>query len=413
MKTVAVLADILPPAAVSGPEESGPEFARIGTPEAVVRPASTDEVATVMRWASREGVGVLPVRSGRRTGSVSGAQGGRDRWIILSTERLAGIEIYEAADLTLTAGAGTPVRQLAAALRGSGQWLPFDPPHVLDRSLGGLVADGVSGPMATGYGELRNHVLGMTVVTGDGRVLRLGGRVVKNVAGFDLIKPMTGSRGALAVMTSVCLRAFPIPQEDRVLVLRATSTTDLLESAVAVGTAPVLPVSSFLVDRLDEAGASAALIVRLHGARNTVDADQRTIERHVGRAFDVIGASSGVALVERVRDHAAGEPVTVLASASPSRVADLLAAIDPVGYSSLTFDSYAALARIGLADTDANAVSALTARVEALGGAVRVERAPGVALRETGSRLTTDELRLVDRLRAAFDPGEILWPARR
>src|SRR5680860_1056589 len=105
---------------------------------------------------------------------------------MLSTARMSGVEIYEPADLTLTAGAGTPLRELAEALAPHDQWLPFDPPDADGRTLGGLVAAGLSGPLAAGYGPLRNHVLGATVVCGDGRVLRLGGRVVKNVAGFDL-----------------------------------------------------------------------------------------------------------------------------------------------------------------------------------------------------------------------------------
>ena len=176
-----------------------------GVPEAIVSPESTGEVSSVMSWASAEGVGVVPAGSGRRLGprTLSG------RFIVLTTDRITGIEIYEPADVTFTARAGTPVRAVDRELRVNGQWLPFDPPDILDRTLGGVVASGESGPLWMGYGEMRNHVLGMTVVTGDGRVLALGGRVVKNVAGFDLLKPMVGCVGRLAVITSVCMRAFP------------------------------------------------------------------------------------------------------------------------------------------------------------------------------------------------------------
>jgi glycolate oxidase FAD binding subunit len=407
-----MLADILPAEAVTLTGDSEIVLDHLGAPECVVRPASAEEVATVMAWASREGVGVLPIRSGRRTAPAGGT--GRDGapWIVLSVERLNGIEIYEAADLTLTAGAGTPLRELDGALRANGQWAPFDPPHVLTRSLGGLVADGASGPLATGYGELRNHVLGMTVVTGDGRVLRLGGRVVKNVAGFDLIKPMTGSRGSLAVMTSVCLRTFPVPQEDRVLLLSAGAVADLVGAAVAVGTAPVLPVSSFMIDRLDEAGGAAALIVRLHGARAAVDADQRTIEQHVGRVFDVVDDGRRTSVLEQGRDHATGSSVTVLASASPSRLAELIAAIEATGTVSLAVDPYSSLARVGLDGVEADALGTLTERVGAIGGAVRVDGGTDPSLRQAGSRPTPDEARIVQRLRAAFDPEGVLWPAR-
>jgi len=143
---------------------------------------STEEVADTLRWAAANDIGVLPVGSAART-----APPRRDgRFVVLSTDRLTGMEIYEPADVTLTAKGGTPLEEISDALRAHRQWLPFDPPGAAGRTLAGLVATGESGPVATGYGELRNHVLGATVVCGDGRVLRLGGRVVKDrLLGLD------------------------------------------------------------------------------------------------------------------------------------------------------------------------------------------------------------------------------------
>ena len=158
---------------------------------------------------------------------------------MISTARLNGIEIYEPADLTLTARSGTSLVDIAAELRSHSQWLPFDPPRLLDRTLGGFVATGQSGPLWMGYGELRNHVLGMTIVSGDGRLLKLGGRVMKNVAGFDLLKPIVGSHGRFGVITSVSIRAFPVPAVERVLVLRADSV-----SAVSYTHLPLPPIYS-------------------------------------------------------------------------------------------------------------------------------------------------------------------------
>ena len=133
-------------------------------PMSVLAPISADEVAEIMKWASREAVGVLPFCGGSRLPAVS-----EDHpYVAVSTSRLSGVEIYEAADLTVTAGAGTPFTTIDRVLRENRQWAPFNPPRVEDRSLGGLVALGESGSLWMGYGELRNHVLGMTVVTGDG-----------------------------------------------------------------------------------------------------------------------------------------------------------------------------------------------------------------------------------------------------
>ena len=398
------LASILPPEALTPDTRRQPALGR--PPEAVVRPADVEEVARVMSWATREGVGVLPVASGARTSRV-----GRDgRYVALDTRRLSGIEAYEAADLTLTAGAGTPFSSVSDALAEHGQWAPFDPPHVDRRSLGGLVALGESGPLRTGYGELRNHVLGCTVVTGDGRILRLGGRVVKNVAGFDVLKAVVGSRGTLAVVTSVTLRAFPVPQVDRVLGRFAPSVEALLEETQQVGRAPVLPVSCVLVDGVKSSGADAALVVRLHGARETVDVDQRRLEDHIGVPMETLEPAEWA----DVPDHAEDHDVVIEASCRPSRLAPALEAVRALGPESIFVDGYAAMVRVGLSDTTAEALEEAREGIEGAGGALRVRsRRVDPGLEAAGSRPTSGEERLIHRLQEAFDPGGVLWPARR
>lgn len=403
MTIVETLASILPPSSVTPDVSEAPSGDR--RPEAMVRPESAAEVATLMAWATREGVGVLPVASGRRVRPVR-----RDgRYVVLETGRLSGISEYEAADLTLTAGSGTPFSAVADALAEHNQWAPFDPPLAPHRSLGGLVAAGLSGPLHMGYGELRNHVLGMTVVTGDGRVLRLGGRVVKNVAGFDVLKAVVGSRGSLGVITSVVLRAFPVPPVDRVLVLEGASVGGLLEVALEVGTAPILPVSSVVVDALREAGGRPALVVRLHGALETVDADQALLENHVATAFR---DGSDVDLAS-VRDRAGEGDVRVTASSRPSRLAEVLDALEALEPVELALDSHGGRVRVVASVTDPEAFRRVRERIEGVGGAMRVA-APAMAgqAADLGSRSSPGERALVDGLRTAFDPGEVLWPTR-
>jgi glycolate oxidase FAD binding subunit len=389
------------------------EASTLSQPEAVVRPAGVDDVVRVLEWASREGVGVLPVASGRRLRpAVHAPEGGSGRWIALASERLSGIEIYEPADLTLTAGAGTSMGAVVAALEEHGQFPPFDPPAVEDRTLAGLVADGASGPLWTGYGELRNHVLGMTVVTGDGRVLRLGGRVVKNVAGFDLLKPMTGSGGSLGMIVSVCLRAFPRPNEDRLLVVSGTAVSALLDTAMAVGTAPVLPVSCVLHVPGGQAD-EATLLVRLHGATPTVDADQRTLESHVGLTFEVRSGAPAEALLRSARDGGTSGAVVIEASARPSRMPALWPAVREAGPADMVIDTYGGRVRASFPELDAAGAGRLTRAFEDQGGALRVVRAGEPAVAAAGSRPSDDQLVLTDRLRTAFDPEGVLWPARR
>lgn len=408
MTVVDVLSGILPAAALDT-ESSVAGAAAVPAPgrppEAVVRPGTTGEVATLLEWAAREDRGVLPMASGRRLRPVRG--GGA--YVALATDRLSGIEQYEAADLTLTAGAGTPLSTVADALAENGQWAPFDPAHVDGRSLGGLVATGDSGPLWMGYGALRHHVLGMTVVSGDGRTLDLGGRVVKNVAGYDVLKAVVGSRGTLAVVTSVCLRAFPLPPVDRLLVHTGTSVNQLLDAALAVGTAPVLPVSCVVVDRLEAVGGRAALLVRLHGAEATVDADRKSLEAHVGVSFDEVGALDTTV----IRDHAADGAATVTASCLPSRLPDLLAALEALQPRAMLVDSYGSLVRVDASATPAEAIAEVRRAVEGLGGALRTF-APGTDHDAVGDTPpSAGEVELIRRLREAFDPQEVLWPARR
>ena len=400
MTTTAPLTGVLSDAAFAATDDDDRWTTLGGVPEAIVSPESTGDVSSVMSWASAERVGVVPAGSGRRLGprTMSG------RFIVLTTDRLRGIEIYEPADVTFTAKAGTSVRAVDRELRTNGQWLPFDPPDVLDRTLGGVVASGESGPLWMGYGELRNHVLGMTVVTGDGRVLALGGRVVKNVAGFDLLKPMVGCVGRLAVITSVCMRAFPEPATDRLLIVRAGELAELVPTAVAIGTAPIVPASSVLSEGEAAIGEGAALVVRLHGAEATVEADQRTLEAHAGVTFE--RWDDGPARVE----PDGTTPTVLTMSVLPSRLGEAVGALRPLDAKNVSIDSYATRARIGLADFDAEAVRGLRDASERLGGALSIDRAPaGVDLAGLASEPAPHEIELSSRLERVFDPRGVLW----
>ena len=188
------------------------EWSRGFPAEGVVFPGSLDEVRDVMRVANETGTRLLP--GGRASWPRAGGwtEGG---CVIVSAARLGGVRDYEPADLTLTAGAGLGWGDMDAVLRPNRQWMPVDAPGVGAGTLGGAVACGVPGPLAARYGAVRDNVLGLEVVTGDGRVLRIGGRVVKNVAGYDLVRLFTGSRGSLGVITRVSVRLFPLPQARR------------------------------------------------------------------------------------------------------------------------------------------------------------------------------------------------------
>ena len=232
--------------------------------EAVLFPASTDEVQAVVRVANETGARLLPAGAGSWLGSGGWTN---DGGVIVSTARLDSVLHYEPADLTLTAEAGLGWRKLAAVLEPNGQWLPVDAPGVGAGTLGGVAACGVSGPLKARYGAVRDNVLGLEVVTGDGRLLRIGGRVVKNVAGYDLVRLFTGSRGSLGVVTRVSVRLFPRPEADVTLHFEG-GVDEVLEVARVVRTTSLPVATAEMVVRAAGAGDRVAHVaVRVLGGR--------------------------------------------------------------------------------------------------------------------------------------------------
>lgn len=133
---------------------------------------------------------------------------------VLDTRSHRGIVSYDPTELVLTARAGTPLVDIEAALDAAGQMLPFEPPHFgPGATLGGMVAAGLSGPRRPWAGSVRDYVLGTRVITGHGKLLRFGGEVMKNVAGYDLSRLMAGSFGCLGVLTEVSLKVLPKPRK--------------------------------------------------------------------------------------------------------------------------------------------------------------------------------------------------------
>ncbi|QGY00460.1 glycolate oxidase subunit GlcE [Roseovarius faecimaris] len=186
-----------------------------------MEPRNEEELANIVAGASApmriEGGGTRPI------GHVTDAP-------VLSTRGLSGITLYEPGALTLVAQAGTPLAEAEAALAAEGQRLAFEPMDhraLLGTSgaptLGGMVAANVSGPRRIQVGACRDSLLGVRFVDGRGQVIRNGGRVMKNVTGYDLVKLMAGSYGTLGVLTEVALKVLPIPAATGVLLFEGLS----------------------------------------------------------------------------------------------------------------------------------------------------------------------------------------------
>src|SRR3954452_23844304 len=178
----------------------------------------------------------------------------------LSTARLRGISEYDPSEFTFTAGAGTPVSEIAAALAERGQYLPFDPMLVdAGATLGGTVAAGPSGPGRFRFGGLRDFILGVRFVDGAGRLLRMGGKVVKNAAGFDLPKFFVGSLGRFGVLAELTFKVFPRPAASLTLRLNA----ETLDAAATI--LNEAGSSRFEFETLDVAPQELGVLARLAG----------------------------------------------------------------------------------------------------------------------------------------------------
>jgi glycolate oxidase FAD binding subunit len=162
-----------------------------------------------------------------------------------------GILRHDPAELVITARSGTPLAEIEAQLAGKGQHLPFEPPHFGSAAtLGGTVAAGLAGPARAWAGPLRDFVLGARVLTGDGRVLRFGGEVMKNVAGYDVARLMAGSLGILGVLLDVSLKVLPAPAGERTLALELAEAEALTRLAELARSALPLSAGSWVDGRL-------------------------------------------------------------------------------------------------------------------------------------------------------------------
>ena len=394
---------------------------------AVVFPASVEETQAVVCVANETGTRLLP--AGRASWPGAGGWAGADEAVVVSTGRMDEVHHYEPADLTLSAGAGLGWPDLSRVLRPNGQWLAVDAPGVGMGTVGGAVACGVSGPLQGRYGGARDNVLGLEVVTGVGRILRIGGRVVKNVAGYDLVRLFTGSRGSLGVITSVSVRLYPRAESD-VTLRFGGGAAEVVAMARAVCTSP-LPVAAVEVDggtvdegAVDEGAGRAeadpmTLTVRLLGGPDEVDevcsrlvacvrAEPRAVLRdRDSEAFhdDRMGWEADATVVARL-------------TALPDRLGrglDRARAIVAVMGGETAADALRGVVRVkgsparDRVDALTEVLSRTRAAMEEAGGTLTLSDAPGeVAARVGWSGGVGDDGGLGARIKALFDPNSIL-----
>jgi glycolate oxidase FAD binding subunit len=241
---------------------------------------------------------------------------------LLSTKGMRGILEYEPDEFTFTALAGTPIADLEEILRGKGQYLPFDPFLVAaGATLGGTVASGLSGPGRFRFGGIRDFILGVQFIDGSGRILRLGGKVVKNAAGFDFPKFFTGSLGCFGVLIELTFKVFPRPSGQLTLRLPVSDSESAARVFIAAANSRWEP------DALDLLPSGDAVAFRIAGPEEALP---EIADEILGRwPGEVLPREAAETLWSELREFGWADPAGILAKVAltPRAIPALVGAV--------------------------------------------------------------------------------------
>jgi glycolate oxidase FAD binding subunit len=285
-------------------------------------PATREELASALAAAAEAGTPVRFRGGGTKQGWPPAAPEGAIR---LSTAGLTRIVEHNAGDLTAVLEAGVPVAEAQAVFAREGQRLALDPPDPGGATIGGVVATGDTGPLRGRYGGPRDLVVGMRVALSDGTLAKSGGKVIKNVAGYDIAKLFAGSFGTLGAIVEVSVRLHPVAPDDATAIGEARSPEELARGAAAIGQSPLEHQG------LDIAwsGGRGRVLARFAGAapRPQAEAAEKLL-RAEGLATEI--ADDDEALWDEQRAAQRG-PLVVKVSGLPTRVPELARAADEAG----------------------------------------------------------------------------------
>jgi glycolate oxidase FAD binding subunit len=367
-------------------------------PSLVVSPGDELEVASVLSAATARGL-VVVVRGGGTKIDWGSPPERCD--VVLSTSRIEGIVEHEPADLVCVVRAGTRLsglQETLASAPGFRQRLMLDPPQGVEATIGGVVATAASGPLRTRFGTPRDLVIGASFVLSDGTVGRSGGKVVKNVAGFDVAKLLVGSLGTLAVITEVAFRLHPLPAASRTVVLESRSVLDLCRFATGVGRLQVTP------SVVDLHWPQGVVIVRFDSSELGATVQAERVSKELGGR--ILSRDEQTALTAAV----AGSPWTGAGLVGavallPSRAREFLSSM------SATCDAIALRSLLGTGEVRfaPEALEMVASAVHSAGGRLVIRRGEALSTGAAEDGVALDLMRSVKR---QLDPARTLSPGR-
>ncbi len=414
------------------------EFAVDGIiPKKLARPATYEEAAQLLREANTAGQKVAIRGGGTKMGLGNPIQG---LDLLISTSRLDRVLEYEAADLTLAVQAGANLAAVQAQLEKQGQFLPIEAPLSGQATIGGVVATNSTGPTRLQYGAARDWLIGVRFILADGTQAHAGGRVVKNVAGFDLMKIFVGSLGTLGLIVDLNFKLLPMPKASSTMAIQFENEQAASQAALKIIDRGLFPVSETILET--RAAAALGLTARttlLIEVRNT----SRAVERQV-REISQIGRENGATGSEQIaeRDTQRQLWASVLdfayrpglnpqntfslkvgvlpnQSAAILKQASQIALQNEVELEGLAHVGHGSLYLTGrYADEDQalKTITELTATVENMGGWLVAERLP-LTLKQRladiwGNSLNEGEVKLMRAIKHQLDPANTLNPGR-
>jgi glycolate dehydrogenase FAD-binding subunit len=397
-----------------------------------LKPRDAKDVEAAVQWALAEGKALeLAGQGSKRT---IGRPAQTDLTLDLSA--LAGVTLYEPEELVLSAKAGTPIAEVEALVASKGQQLAFEPMDygaILGGAtgrgtIGGVLAANLAGPRRIKAGAARDHFLGFSAVSGRGETFKSGGRVVKNVTGYDLCKLIAGSWGTLAAMTEVTIKVLPRPETEATVLIRGLAPAKAVEamtaamgSACDVSGAAHLPAEA--AARIPEiAGAGGAVTaLRLEGFAPSVAHRRRSLEALMQPFGEVSNVDEPVsrAVWQAVRDaapFAAGDDPRPLwrLSTVPDRGAELGAMISREVSTQMLYDWAGGLIWLALDPSDDAGAAHVRRAVAAIGGHATLIRAPAAVRAAIDVFAPQDAAvaALTRRVKESFDPKGVLNPGR-
>ncbi len=399
-----------------------------------LKPRSVNDVQAAVQWALAAGKAFEVVSGGTKRTLGRPAQ-----WsATLDLSGLSGVTLYEPEELVLSARAGTPLAEIEDLIDARGQQLAFEPMDLgpllgtpaRRTTIGGVLACNLSGPRRIKAGAARDHFLGVTAVSGRGDIFKSGGRVVKNVTGYDLCKLLAGSWGTLAAMTDVTIKTLPRPETEATLALRGVPESMAITAmASAMGSSCDVSGAAHVSARLapqvlpDLGSSATATVLRLEGVEPSVAQRLRTLTGLMKKfgPLTVIEAPRSRVLWRAVRDvlpFAAGGPAGTFPvwriSVAPTKGADVAHRIASRIDTEFVYDWAGGLIWAVLAPSDDAGEAIVREAADAYGGHATLIRAPA-AIRATVPVFTPEGTALAEltqRVKQSFDPKGVLNPGR-